>query len=425
MTERTGTGTRDDRGWGPPVEGRARRRRRPLRAIALLLVVLLVLAAAVPLVVVARIPKVPVDGLAGSGRPMHVLVVGSDSREDLTPEERRELGTGTVEGERTDTIFLLSVQGTEAALLAFPRDLWVPRCDGSLGRINVAQSLGGPGCLVTTVRELSGIDVQHYLSVSFGGFRDVVDAVGGVELCLEEPISDRDAHIDLPAGCQVLDGRDALGFVRVRKIDDDLQRIQRQQQFVQALAREIAEPTTLLNPVETFRLSNEIGGALTASDSLGPVSAVRLGLGARGLASGNVPTYTVPADPGTTSGGAAVLYPREADAEALFARFRDGSVLGSGTDHLTPGDVRVTVLNGAGVSGLAGQVGELLEGRGYDVAEVGNADLRDTTSVRYPPGQRGGAELVARDLPADPTLDETSEVTVVTVVLGRDVAGAL
>ena len=425
MTERLDTPVREGRGWGPSVEGRARRGRRPLRALALLLVALLVLAAAVPLFAVARIPKVPVDGLAASGRPMHVLVVGSDSREDLTPEQRRELGTGSAEGERTDTIFLLTVQGRDAAMLAFPRDLWVPRCDGTVGRINVAQSLGGPGCLVDTVHELSGIDVHHYVSVSFGGFRDVVDAVGGVELCLEDPISDRDAHIDLPAGCQVLDGRDALGFVRVRKIDNDLQRIQRQQRFVQALAREVAHPSTMLNPVRVIGLSNEIGGAVTTSDSVGVTALARLGLGARDLAGGSVPTFTVPVEAGTTSGGAAVLHPLEAEAEALFARFRDGSVLGSGTDALTPGDVRVTVLNGAGVSGLAGQVGELLEGRGYDVAEIGNADLRDTTLVRYPPGQRGGAELVAQDLPADTSLQESSEVTVVTVVLGRDLTGAL
>jgi LCP family protein required for cell wall assembly len=131
----------------------------------------------------------------------------------------------------------MTIQGGRTALLAFPRDLLVTRCDGSTGRINVAEAIGGPSCLVQTVRELSGIDVQHYLRVTFGGFVDVVDAVGGVELCLEEPIDDRDAGIDLPAGCQVLEGPDALGYVRVRKIDDDLGRIQRQQRFLQALAR--------------------------------------------------------------------------------------------------------------------------------------------------------------------------------------------
>jgi LCP family protein required for cell wall assembly len=227
-----------DEGWGPPVRGRGRRRRRGLRwLLVTLLVVVLVALLLLVLWVSSRIPTIDVGELAGPTRPMHVLVVGSDSRDELTDEQRRELSTGSAEGDRTDTIFVLSVQGTRAAMLAFPRDLWVTRCDGSAGRINVAEDIGGATCLVRTVRDVSGLDVQHYVRVTFGGFVDIVDAVGGVELCLEDPINDRDAGIDLPAGCQVLEGPDALGYVRVRKIDDDLGRIQRQQTFLQALAR--------------------------------------------------------------------------------------------------------------------------------------------------------------------------------------------
>jgi LCP family protein required for cell wall assembly len=416
-----------DQGWGPSVEGRSRRGRRPLRLAVRLLVLVLLLALLVPLYVSWRIPRIPVDGLAASGRPMHVLVVGSDSREGLTREEQRELSTGSGEigGERTDTIFVMTIQGGDVALLAFPRDLWVTRCDGSSGRINVAQSIGGPSCLVTTVRNLSGIDVQHHVTVTFGGFRDIVDAVGGVEMCLEEPIRDRDAGIDLPAGCQVLDGADALGFVRVRKIDNDLRRIERQQQFLRALASEIAEPSTLLNPVRLVTLSNEVGDAVMVSRGTGITALARLGYATRGLAAGDAVTYTVPADFGTTSGGAQVLYVREAEAEALFSRFRDGSVLREAGDAaITPSDVRLSVLNGAGVSGLAGRVGELLEGRGYRVVDVGNADQRERTVVRHPPGREPEARLVARDVPGGASLEETTEVTIVTLVLGRDAAGA-
>jgi LCP family protein required for cell wall assembly len=162
-------------------------------------------------------------------------------------------------------------------MLAFPRDLWVERCDGSGGRINAAEVIGGPSCLVRTVQDLSGIEVHHYLRVTFGGFVDLVDAVGGVELCLEEPIQDADAAIDLPAGCQRLDGTDALGFVRVRKIDDDFQRIQRQQRFVQALAREVATPSTLLNPVRLVGLTQEAGDTLAIDESAGVRSLGRIG----------------------------------------------------------------------------------------------------------------------------------------------------
>lgn len=411
-----------DGAWGPTVEGRRRRRvgRWTLLVVAVLLVALTLFA----LWLTSRIPKVEVDGLAGRGSPMHVLVVGSDSRAGLSEEEQRELSTGgdAIGGERTDTIFVMTVRGGDVALLAFPRDLWVTRCDGSEGRINVAQSLGGPGCLVSTVRELSGIDVHHYVAVSFGGFRDLVDAVGGVELCLDEPIADRDAGIDLPAGCQRLDGADALGYVRVRKIDNDLQRIRRQQRFLRALADEVARPSTLLNPVRLVSLSGEAGDALTVDRGMGPIDLARLGLGARGLASGELEAHTVPADPARTSGGADVLRIREAEAEELFSRFRDGSVLDGAEAAPRRQDVRVTVRNGARVDGLAARVGALLEERGYEVVGVGNADSRDATVVQHPPGQRAGAELLARDLPIEPRLEERSDVTTVTLVLGRDAA---
>ncbi|MFP4635562.1 MAG: LCP family protein [Nitriliruptoraceae bacterium] len=410
-------------GWAPEVElrgGRRRLGRVALGAVALLLVMLL----AVPVVLSSRIPRTPVEGLSSGGSPTNVLITGSDSREGLSREEMRELSTGTgadIVGERTDTILLLSYQGSDVAMLSFPRDLWVERCDGSTGRINVAQSLDGPGCLVDTVRALSGLEVHHYARITFGGFRDVVDAVGGVELCLDRAIADRDAGIDLPAGCQRLDGADALGFVRVRKIDDDLGRIQRQQRFLQALAREVARPSTLFNPARLWSVSNQAGGAVTLDDTLGTIDLLRLGWAGRSLAGGDVSAHTVPADPGTTAGGAEVLYPRDGEADALFARFADGSILAEDTDdEIDPATVPVTVLNGAGVSGLAARIGERLEERGYPIEDLGNAASRDRTLVEHPPGERAAARAVADDLPVEPTIEERDDVTLVTVTLGTD-----
>lgn len=417
----------DDRGWGPAVE-RPGRRRRGRRLLVVVLVLVLIVAVVTPLAVSSRIPRAAVDGLAASSSPTHVLVAGSDSREGLTEDEQRELATGSsdgIEGERTDTVFVLSYQGGQAALLSFPRDLWIERCDGSVGRLNVAQSIGGPGCLVETVRDLSGIEISHYLGITFGGFRDVVDAVGGVPMCLQDPISDVDAGIDLDEGCQVLDGADALGFVRVRKIDNDLRRIERQQQFVRALAGEVARPSTLLNPLRLWRLSGEVGGAVTIDDQMGVFELAGLARAMRGVAGGDVATFTVPADPAQTSAGAAVLHVRDRDAEALFSRFRTGTVLEDAQQEIQPTEIQVTVLNGAGVAGLAGRVGELLSGRGYAVAEVGNTDDRAESLVRYPPGRRDAARRLLADLPTDAQLEESNDVTVVTVMLGRDAAGAL
>lgn len=417
-----------DQSWGPSVERRARGRRWP-RVLAIVLVVALLAAIAFPWWASRQVARVEVTELASSSRPLHILVAGSDSREDLTAEERRELGTGSFEGERTDTIFVMTIDRGEVALLSFPRDLWVPRCDGSVGRINAATVIDGPGCLVRTVRDLSGIDVHHYVEVTFGGFRDVVDAVGGVELCLEEAISDRDAHIDLPAGCQVLDGADALGYVRVRKIDNDLMRIQRQQRFVQALAREVASPGVLLNPFAMASLARDTGDAVRVDQRMGPITMARVGWGARGLAAGAVTTHTVPVEPRTTSGGAAVLDVRTTDAEALFAAFRNGSILREIEDQdpdeaaIDPADVQVTVLNGAGVSGLAATVRDQLADRGFDVVAIGNTDRRDETVVQYPPGDQAAARLVADAAPGAGTLQEVADAAGIQVLLGSDAGG--
>lgn len=299
-------------------------------AIVLFVVVGLLLVVTVP-AVTALLPRQPVDGLAergtGSGRPMHVLITGSDSRAGLDAAERIELSTGSAGGERPDTIILLTIDGTRAGLLAFPRDLAVQRCDGSVGRINGSFAIDGPSCLVESIHRLTGIRVDHHVAVTFGGFRDVVDAVGGVELCLDRPIRDRSAGIDLPAGCQVLDGVDALGFVRVRKIDDDFARIGRQQQFLRALAAELTDPTLLLRPWRAIGIVGGATRAVTVDDQLGVVDLARIAVALRPVAAGSAVTATVPADGYTAASGAALLRVRSAEAEPLFAGFADGSAL--------------------------------------------------------------------------------------------------
>ena len=370
-----------------------------------------------------RITREPVQGLE-RGDVYHVLVTGSDSRENLTREERNQLRTGGEAGAvRTDTIFVLSVRGSRAAMLAFPRDLFVRRCDGSEGRINAATAIDGQQCLVQTVSELSGLPIRHTLQIDFLGFRDVVDAVDGVEVCLDEAIpADEKAGIDtLPAGCQTLNGPESLGFVRTRQVGDDFGRIQRQQQFLAALAREVAQPSTVLNPIRFYSAAGAMGGALTADRWLSMVDLMRLGIGARGVASGNVVAETVPGLP-ITVGGAAVLQVARPEADALFERHRTGAVfdrMPDGGDTVTPEDVELDVLNGSGVDGLAGRTAEELRDRGFNVRSVGNAPSADTTVVRYPPGRQAEARTVAAQAPGSADIVEDGDVDVVTLVLGR------
>ncbi len=309
--------------------GHRRRRRgpRPLRVAGAALLVLLLAVSALVATALLRMERVDVDGLSWIGPTQaNVLVAGSDAREGFTEEQAQDVGAGQVEGERFDTLFVLAVDGTDVGVLALPRDLYVTLCDGTQGRINAATTRpGGRSCLVETVRDLTGLSLSHYVELDLAGFVDLVDAVGGVELTLDEPIRDERANADLPAGRQRLDGVDALSFVRVRGIDDDLGRIGRQQEFVQALARELASPSTLANPVRLTQAAWEGGAALTVNRAFGPLGAAQLGVASLGMREG-MPTYLVPATP-QTIGGAAVLVPQEQAAAELFAAFRDRSAL--------------------------------------------------------------------------------------------------
>lgn len=300
-------------------------------AIILTSVLVLVLAAALiaPVVLLSQLTYEPVPALASlDDGPLNLLIIGSDSRDMLTREEQRELSTGRAEnypGARADTIILLSISGTDTAMLAFPRDLLVTRCDDTVGRINAAYNIGGTSCLVDTVTQVSGLPVHHTMAMTFAGVRNVVDAIGGVELCIEAAINDPDSGLNVDAGCQRLDGAQALGFVRVRKIDDDFQRIRRQQQFIAAVAQQLRSPGVFLNPLKLLRLSRAAGEVVTIDDTFGVLRAPRVARGIAQLALGNTPVYTVPATPDRTAQGAWILRLGD-EATALFEAFARGEV---------------------------------------------------------------------------------------------------
>ena len=298
-----------------------------MSALAALLGLALTVLTSLVVVALVAVDRVPVPSLTAAPGPINTLVVGSDSREGLSDEQLQALGTTRVEGRRTDTIFLVSVQGGRSAILSFPRDLYVRQCEGGVGRINTAYATGGPDCLVRTVQEVSGLPVHHYVEVAFSGFLQMVDAAGGVPVFLEEPMTDVQAGVDLPAGCQVLDSEQALGFVRARRVDNDLGRIARQQRFVAALADTIMSPSVLVNPLRLFPLTWAGASALTVDDDLGPIDAVRIGRALPAIAAGRVSTYVVP---GTIQsvGGASVIVP-DPSAGALYESFADGSALGA------------------------------------------------------------------------------------------------
>ena len=259
-----------------------------------------------------------------------VLVAASDDRSVLSPEEQAELGTGDVPGERTEALALVRLDPREGRtdVLRLPRDSVVERCDGSTGRINAAYPLGeasgvgGATCLVETVDAWTGVTPDHFAKIDFRGFVDMVEAVGGVEMWLDEPIQDDDANLDVGQGCQQLDGKDALAFARARSIDNDFGRIARQQRLVQELRDEVVSGWTAANPRRLVSLVDAVAGALEVDDSMTLGRMRQLAMAAMDIPDDGLRTATVP---GTISSQPpSVLHVDEAELTRLVEAFEEG-----------------------------------------------------------------------------------------------------
>ena len=263
--------------------------------------------------------------------PVTVLLLGSDTREVLTPEERRELGTGMAWGERTEVVALARVDDAagELRMVNIPRDSIITRCDGSRGRINAAYGIGertdvgGMSCIVQSVSSWSGLDIDHAVKVDFRGFIDIVEAIGGVEMFLEEPLRDERANLDLEAGCQVLDGADALAFARARGLDDDFGRISRQQRLLVELRDQVQENGVFAEPVRTLRLAEAIAGSMEVDSSLTLNRIRQLVMGHRSTLQEDLATRTVPGERATGT-EAWLLQPDEQAAQELFTWLLEG-----------------------------------------------------------------------------------------------------
>lgn len=252
------------------------------------------------------------------------LLAGSDSREGLTKAERKELRTGKDEGsQRTDTLMVIHIDDSgKSTLVSLPRDSYVtiPAHIGLDGiaiedrrnKINTAYSQGGAPLLVETVERNTGLHIDHYMEVGFKGIRDITDAVGGVNMCVPADVTDENSGLNLLAGCQELDGRNALAYVRMRYADPkgDLGRIERQQQFLSSVMKKVATPAVLLNPISMWKLVDAGTGSVNVGETDTVMDIGNLAKAMRALSNGNGTLTTVPVSEtdANTAAGSSVIW---------------------------------------------------------------------------------------------------------------------
>ncbi|WP_233152657.1 LCP family protein, partial [Mycobacterium sp. NS-7484] len=257
------------------------------------------------------------------------LLVGSDSRQHLSPEQQADLATGGDIGNgRTDTILLVHIPGigsdTPATMVSIPRDSYLPIPGYGEDKVNAAFSLGGAPLLAQTVELATGLHLDHYAEIGFDGFAGLVDAVGGVTMCPAEPISDPLAGIDLPAGCQELDGRSALGYVRTRATPRaDLDRMIHQRAFMSALLHRATSPEVLLNPLRWQPMARAATDSVAVDENAHVWDLGRLAWAMHG----DMVTTTVPIGEFTGSeSGAVVVWDSDAAGRLFTALANDEAV---------------------------------------------------------------------------------------------------
>lgn len=383
---------------------------------------------------------------------VNILLLGSDTRSvDGTQQY------GAAEGARSDTVILLHLPPghDKAMLVSFPRDsvVDIPSCEQSDGtmsepmrdRLNTAFTIGGPACTWKTIESTTGIRIDHFVMVNFAGFKQTVNALGGIRVCMPTPVNDPKSGLNIPAGPTRIKGEQALAFVRLRNIGNhsDLERIERQQQFLAGMVKKATSRGLLLQPNKMFNFLSAATSSLTMDSGFSLQQLQQLAMSARGIKPSDVEFLTVPVEP---SGDEATVVWQQPEADELFTAIKSkevwpqqspGTGAGGSADPsnsasgppdaqptVPPPGVQVSVLNGTDISGLAGRTADKLESAGFEVVEIGNAEIETgRTLVRYDPELQTSARIVASATGAGGTeVDETLGRSVA-LVLGEDAEG--
>ena len=404
---------------------------------------------------VNRTDAIPTDGNSGGGggEAMNLLLVGSDSRSDLSPELQKQLSTGGDQGLNTDTMILVHVpaDGSRASFVSFPRDSYVQIPGYGRDKLNAAyaygygatpddadesaRQAGGAQLLVQTISQLTGLQIDHYAEVDLLGFFNLSTVVGGVTVNLCQPVDEVKSGAVFPAGVQTISGADALKFVRQRYElpRGDFDRIVRQQVFMAGVLRNILSDDVLFDLGKQRQLVQAAAESLTVDQSLDLFS---LAEQMQSVDPGSIEFQTVP-NVGTDRDENDRSIVRLEDEESLRAFFADLSAEPEKPDTTStptseapptaaPSEVTVEVLNGSGTPGLAGTAGEALTAAGYVVASTGNADSMEhtRTQIRYAAASKVLATTLAKEIPGVKlTADENVPAGTTRLVIGSDFNG--
>ncbi|QIZ99733.1 LCP family protein [Leifsonia sp. PS1209] len=374
-------------------------------------------------------PKTDVDG-----SDQNILLVGDDHRPDgASQAELDQLGTtDDGGGTNTDTMMVLHIpaDGKSATLISLPRDSWVDVPGHGMNKLNSAFSLGGGATdatsgaklLIQTVQNLTGLTIDHYVRISLLGFYDIAQALGPIQVCLNNAVDDPYSQANFPAGVSTLDAHQALAFVRQRHglPQGDLDRVVRQQYFLSVEAHKFLSAGTLLNPGKLSKVLDAVSGSLETDPGLNFLS---LAAQLQGLTGGKIQSATIPISgtPTITVDGEDLSIV-EVDTAAMPAFIQSLMGTPSAFEKATaakPADTTVTVLNGGETNGAAGTATATFAAAGFKTGTAGDADTQPTTVIKYPSGQEAQAKAVAAYLPGA-SVQETSSVSGVTVVLGDD-----
>ena len=387
------------------------------------------------------------EQVAGTGDAVNLLLIGSDTRQGDGNDAYGD-NDGTTGEAHSDTNLLVHVSAdrTWATVVSIPRDSMTPappdcsptapKSEWDMRMWNQNYRIGGTGCLIRTVEGNTGLRIDHYAVVDFRGFKTMVDALGGVDVCTSEPIDDKNTHLVLAAGRHTLDGRQALQYVRVRKsVGDgsDLGRIERQQAFLSSVMQEATSTKLLFQPTKLFSFLDAATKSLTTDPEFGLGTMQDLATSVRGIGLDEIQFVTVPNE----------AYPADLNrvqwkdsAKQIWKALREDQQLGAPKKTATPtptpsptaeplsaspDEISVRVVNSSGVPGLARQARDALAVQGFVGVTTSDGTTGPTGAlVEYSGDRAEQARTVAAAFPGAEVKKTPGLGSTVRVTLGSD-----